>query len=293
MNSDASRIRPPQVAAAATVVASLEANEDVAASLNMIVSRLRDVLGADGVTVELEHERSLVTCYASGHARRWLGRRSPLIASLGGICFSRGEATMSGDVQKDRRFSDLSGTEPEVRSMISVPIQLNGMPVGLVRILSGTRAFFSGRDLVVARLVGSSIRRVLMHELRESPDAGAPHTLQVIEALWSLRDRRRSQKRLAGEEGYEVSMVTLNITGYLTSEILGHVSMLVRSSDHCLREDAGTYSIVMPGTTAEEAEIAGARIRRELEVFAVAADDDIHVSYEVRTLLPAHEAKTA
>lgn len=291
MNRDLARIRPPQVAAAASVIAALEPGADVAAALDLIVSRLRDVTGADGVVVELQQEEALICCYASGLTRRWLGRKRPLAGSLGGACFLSDEALLTGSVKADRRFSGSAASEAEVRSMISVPLHLTGPSVGIVRIMSGSESFFSGHDLVVARLVTASIRRLLMHELREEPDI--PHSYKIVEALWSLRDRRRSQKRLAGDPDYEVSMVVCNISGYLTSEILGHVSMLVRSSDHCIQEDAGTYAIVMPGTTAEEAMIAAARIRRELEAFAAAAEDDIKVTCEIRSLLPAREAQTA
>ena len=293
MNRDVSRIRPPQVAAAATVVASLQPNEDVVASMNMIVSRLRDVTRADGVVVELAHEGSLVCCYASGPARRWLGRRTDIEGSLGGVCFARDEPMMSGKVGEDRRFSAAAGNEPEVCSMISIPLQITGPSVGVVRLLSRNKSFFTGHDLIVARLVSASIRRVLMHELREHPESDAPKDDRVVEALWSLRDRRRAQQRLGTDDSYEVSMLTLDITGYLTSEILGHVSMLVRSTDQCLRQDAGTYAIVMPGTAAEDAMVVGARIKRELESFAAAADDVIQVTFEVRTLLPARRSETA
>lgn len=293
MNRDVSRIRPPQVAAAASVIAALQGSEDVVASMNMIVSRLRDVTGADGVVVELVHEASLICCYASGPARRWLGRRTAIETSLSGVCFTYDEPVMSGKVADDRRFSAAAGTEPEVRSMISIPLQITGPSVGVVRLLSGSEGFFTGHDLVVARLVAASVRRLLMHELREHPEPGAPKSDRVTEALWSLRDRRRAQQRLGMDDSYEVSMLTFNIDGYLTSEILGHVSMLVRSTDQCLRQDAGTYAIVMPGTTTEDAMVVGARIKRELESFAAAADDAIQVTFEVRTLLAARRSETA
>ena len=293
MNRDVGRIRPPEVAAAATVLAALQPNEEVSAALNLVVSRLREVTRADGVVVELHHEGQLVCCYASGHARRWLGRRSPIEGSVGGDCFSRDEPLMSGRVPKDRRFSGSTSSEPEVRSMISIPLQVTGPSVGVVRLLSGTESFFSGHDLVVARLVSASIRRLLVHELREHPEPDAAKSDRVVEALWSLRDRRRSQQRLGQDDEYEVSMLICNITGYLTSEILGHVSILVRDTDHCMRQDAGTYAIVMPGTTADEALVAGARIQKELVAFAAAADDEISVSYEVRTLRAARRSRSA
>ena len=294
MNRDVARIRPPEVAAAATVVAALQPNEEVSAALNLVVSRLREVTHADGAVVELHHDGELVCCYASGHARRWLGRPSPIEGSVGGDCFSRDEPLMSGRVPQDRRFADSAASEPEVRSMISIPLQVTGPSVGVVRLLSGTESFFSGHDLVVARLVSASIRRLLMHELREHPEPeGAIRGDRVVEALWSLRNRRRSQQRLGQDEGYEVSMLICNITGYLTSEILGHVAMLVRDTDHCMRQDAGTYAIVMPGTTAEQALVVGARIQKELVAFAAAADDEISVSYEVRTLRAARGTQTA
>ena len=293
MNRDVSRIRPPQVAAAATVVAALGSSEDVVASMNVMVSRLRDVTQADGVVVELVHEGELVCCYASGPARRWLGRRTAIEGSLGGQCFIRDEPMMSGKVAHDRRLAAAAHTEPEVASMISIPLQITRPTVGIVRLLSRKESFFTGHDLVVARLVSASMRRVLMHELREHPEPDAPKSDRVVEALWSLRDRRRAQQRLGTDESYEVTMLTFNITGYLTSEILGHVSMLVRNTDQCLRQDAGSYAIVMPGTTAEDAMVAGARIKRELESFAAAADDVIQVTFEVRSLLPARRSETA
>ena len=293
MKRDVGRIGPPEVAAAATVVTALQPDEEVSAALDMVVSRLREVTEADGVVVELRQDDQMVCCYASGHARRWLGRRVAIDSSIGGDCFNRDEPLMSGRVQEDRRFSGSASSEPEVRSMVSIPLQVTGPSVGVVRLLSGTDGSFSGHDLVVARLVAASIRRLLVHELRDHPEPDAPKSDRVVEALWSLRDRRRSQQRLGQDDDYEVSMLICSISGYLTSEILGHVSMLVRETDHCMRQDAGTYAIVMPGTTADEALVAGARIQKELVAFAAAADDRISVSYEVRTLREARRTRSA
>ena len=74
METTIENVSPPQVAAVAGVIADSRDKGDMSQTLEVMVSRLRDLLGADGVTVELEQDGSLVCCYASGHARRWLGR---------------------------------------------------------------------------------------------------------------------------------------------------------------------------------------------------------------------------
>ena len=174
--------------------------------------------------------------------------------------------------------------------MLSVPLQVTGDTVGIVRVMSGTKNFFVDDDLVVCRLVGSAIRRLLVHAVREQE--GGHSTVDFIsrEGLWAMRDRRRAEQR-QGSDRYAVSLVSLEITGYLTSEILGHVSMLVRATDECFQKDAGTYAIVMPGTTVEEAQVAGARIKQELEAFARNAADDITVEIHVEALETRQDAR--
>lgn len=285
MERDLSRIRPPHVAAVAAVIADASKQDHLPSALDLIVSRLRDVIGADGVTVELEQDESLICCFAGGHARRWLRRQVPVAGSLAGLCFGASEALMSADVRRDRRIGGRNAAEPEVRAMISVPLQLHGTTVGVLRALSGFSDSFSGHHLVICRLAAAAIQRILMQELRRTSTHLEDPARLVTTGLWALRDRRKAQVARAGEPGYQVSVVTLEISGYLTSEILGHVSILVRSTDQCLRQDAGTYSVVMPGTTTEEATIAAARIKRELEVFAQASGDKVAVDFKVEALL--------
>lgn len=291
MERGISRIRPRQVAAVAALIADASPARDIPSTLDLMTSRLRDVLGADGVTVELERDRSLICCYASGHARRWLGREEAVAGSLAGLCYAASEALLSGDVARDKRLAARSECEPEVHSLICIPLRLDGAIVGVLRALSGTKGFFSGSDLVVCRLTAAAMQRILMHELWHEQK----HSLDRITTagLWALRDRRKSQVARAGEPGYQVSVIRLEISGYLTSEILGHVSMLVRSTDQCLREDAGTYSVIMPGTSPEDAESAGRRLRRELEAFANAAGDSISVDCHVELLLPQDDRQIA
>lgn len=287
MEQAMSRIHPPQVAAVAAVIADARKQDDIPSALDLMVSRLRDVLGADGVTVELEQDGSLICCYASGQARRLLRREVPVAGSLAGLCFAASEPLMTADVRRDRRMAGRNGPEPEVRSMISVPLQLHGSTVGVLRAVAGMSDFFDGHDRVVCKLTAAAIQRMLMHELRHAQrGARSPQSL-VTNGLWALRDRRKSQVVRAGEPGYEVSMVRLEISGYLTSEILGHVSFLVRSTDQCLREDAGAYSVVMPGTSADDAASAARRIKRELEAFASASGDAVSVEFQVTKLVGA------
>lgn len=285
MDRDISRIRPLQVAVAAAVIAEARDQDHIPSALDLMVSRLRDALGADGVTIELEQDGSLICCYASGHARRWLRRRVALVGSLAGLCFAASEPLMSGDVRRDRRIGDRKASEPEVRSMISVPLKLHGSTIGVLRVLGGTSDAFTGHHLAVCRLAAGGIQRMLMHELRRAGKRLSGPDRLVTTGLWALRDRRRSQVARAGEPGYRVSMVRLEIGGYLTSEILGHVSILVRATDQCLREDAGTYSVIMPGTSTEEATVAARRIKEELEAFAEAAGDKIAVDFSVEALI--------
>lgn len=290
METTIENVSPPQVAAVAGVIADSRDKGDMSQTLEVMVSRLRDLLGADGVTVELEQDGSLVCCYASGHARRWLGRSVPVKGSLAGACYGIDEAVVSRNVRRDPRFASKAKKEPDVRSMISVPLQITGDTVGVVRLLSGTKNFFADDDIVVCKLVTSAIRRILVHALRE--EEGGQATVEYItrQGLWSLRDRRRSERR-SGVNPDAVSVVTLEIKGYLSSEILGHVSMLVRATDECFQQDAGTYAIVMPGTTIEEAETAARRLKRELEAYATNAEDHITIDTHVRALTTNDETR--
>lgn len=283
MERGISRIRPRQVAAVAGLIADASEGKDVPTTLDLMASRLREVLQADGIAVELERDSSLVCCYASGHSRRWLGRDEPVAGSLAGLCYGASEPLLTSDVSRDRRLAARAGSEPEVHSLISVPLRLHGAIVGVLRALSGTPRAFSGEHLVICRLTGAAMQRVLMHELWHEQKHGLDRLTTA--GLWALRDRRKRQVRRAGEPGYQVSVVRLEISGYLSSEVLGHVSMLVRSTDQCLREDAGAYSVIMPGTSPEDAENAARRIKRELESFAAAAGDSVTIECHVESVI--------
>jgi hypothetical protein len=93
-------------------------------------------------------------------------------------------------------------------------------------------------------------------------------------------DRRKVELRQAERYGYPVTILLCRLTGYVTGEILGRLSSLVRSTDECFRLDAAEFAIMMPGASLPDAEKAAGRLATEVEK----TGQGVGVEWEVRPL---------
>ena len=277
-------ISQDQLAVVGSLVADASSSGGLAEAFRIFTEGLVGLVGADRVLVHLEQDGRLIACYADEGSVDRLGTEAPVEGSVAGACYRAGGPVMSEDLARDRRFDDLE-LDPAECSLIAVPLHLEGPPIGVIRVTSMEPGRFRGADLTLTRLVVAAMRKTLLAALRaERESLGIKERRFATEGVWALRDRRKIHLRRAAAEGNLVSLVRYELRGYLTADIVHHISGVVRSSDHVFQDDAGAFTMILTGAGAADAEIVARRVTCELEKLAELAGDRLEVSWQVTEL---------
>ena len=272
------------LARVAAVVADASSCPELPDALRRSVEGFVELTGADRAVVLLENEDNLVACYADSGSEHLLAREMSVDGSLEGACFRAGRPLISHDVTRDGRFEGMGPAADEL-SLIAIPLHLEGPPIGLVRITSSESGRFQGRDLLAARLLVAATRKLLLQSLRAEREALGFYDKEFANVgVWALRDRRTAQLRRKNMQGPAVTLVRYDIRGYLTADIVHHIAAVVRSSDHVFQDDAGTFTLILTGTSAPDAEMVALRVKAEIERLAEMGGDPVQVDWKVTEL---------
>lgn len=281
-------ISPDQLGRVAALVADASGSGGIPQALATFMQGVAALTGADRAALSLEQEGRLVTCYADQGSGHLLASEVLVEGSVEGACYRSGAPVLSDDLARDRRFEAL-GPAADERSLIAIPLHLEGPPIGLVRLSSIETARFGGKELTVARLVVAALRKLLLQGLRAEREAlGFRDRDFATAGVWALRDRRKVQLQRSGQSETAVTLVRYDIRGYLTSEIVQYISTAVRSGDHVFQDDAGTFTLILTGTVAADAELVARRVKAEIERLAEVGGDPIEVAWKVTEL--GHDA---
>ena len=272
------------LARVAAVVADASSCPELPDALRRSVEGFVELTGADRAVVLLEKSDKLVACYTDAGSEHLLAREIPLEGSLEGVCFRAGRPLLSHDVTRDSRFHGTDHPGDEL-SLIAIPLHLEGPPVGLVRITSSGSDSFHGYHLTAARLLVAAMRKLLLQSLRAEREALGFYDKDFANVgVWALRDRRTAQLRRKNMQSPAVTLVRYDIRGYLTADIVHHIAAVVRSSDHVFQEDAGTFTLILTGTSAPDAEMVALRVKAEIERLAEMGGDPVQVDWKVTEL---------
>lgn len=272
------------LARVAAVIADASACSGLPDALRRLVEGFVELTEADRAVVLLENDERLVACYADAGSDHLLAHEVAVDGSLEGACFRAGRPLLSHDVTRDTRFGGMEHAADEL-SLIAIPLHLEGPPIGLVRITSLESGRFHGHDLIAARLLVAATRKLLLQSLRAEREALGFYDKDFANVgVWALRDRRTAQLRRKNMQGPAVTLVRYDIRGYLTADIVHHIAAVVRSSDHVFQDDAGTFTLILTGTSAPDAEMVALRVKAEIERLAEMGGDPVQVDWKVTEL---------
>ena len=123
----------------------------------VVAGALRAVPSAAGAVVEIRDGDCLVYRAASGAASDNVGLRLPSPVSLSWLCILTGKPQVSIDTEGDLRVDTEACQRIGARSMIVVPLSLQGNPVGVLKVFAATPAAFDNRDLLTVQLLAGPI----------------------------------------------------------------------------------------------------------------------------------------
>ena len=181
--------------------------------------------------------------------------------------------------------------------MLCVPLAHQGETIGVLKVYSPETHHFDAGDVETLEMLSALIAAQLSHanlyeaESRESRS----------DALTGLANRRAFEERLPVElarfsrSGRPLSLVLLDLDGFKgVNDRLGHpagdealreVARIIKASrvtDDPFRIGGDEFALLMPGTTAEEAEVAARRLAEAVRTAGV-GEGGIGVSFGIAT----------
>ena len=119
-------------------------------ALAFVVERVRNVTRATGAAIALE-DGSTVVCRASSGNAPAIGARLDPNSGLSGECMRTGEIVRCEDTETDPRADRLICRKLELRSIVIVPIRVQGRPAGVLEAFSPRAHAFQSSDVLLLR----------------------------------------------------------------------------------------------------------------------------------------------
>jgi diguanylate cyclase (GGDEF)-like protein len=268
---------------------------DLDATMRLIAERARELAGASAGVVELADGEDMVYRVATGEATPFLGVRIGRAGSLSGLCIAEGRVLCSDDTEADPRVDREACHRVNARSMLCVPLQHRGETVGVLKVYSGEPNMFGDGAAETLELLSELIAAHMSHaSLFAAEVHGGRH-----DALTGLLNRRAYEERLpveiarANRYAGPLSLCLIDLDGFKAiNDTLGHpagdqalrqVAALIdesRLADDGFRIGGDEFALLMPKTCREDAEVAAARLCREIAEIGM-SDGSLGASFGV------------
>ncbi len=217
------------------VSVALNAMSDTAQLLDYIARTTTDVLGCEAASILLLDETTGALRFeaATGEAGRALvGTEVPLQGSLVGSVF-RENRILHASAADARRYRDADdATGFATRSMLAVPMRVDGRPVGVLQALNPTAGPFDGAD-AEALLIVASQAAVAIRNARHEADLQRAHA--------RLADLDRLKTNFMSIASHELRTPITAVRGFgqiLAEEVRGelhqHATAVVRAGDRMM-----------------------------------------------------------
>ncbi len=132
-------------------------------ALAFVVERVRNVTRATGAAIALE-DGSAVVCRASSGNAPAIGARLDPNSGLSGECMRSGEIVRCEDTETDPRADRLICRKLELRSIVIVPIRVQGRPAGVLEAFSSRAHAFQSSDVLLLRRVTDLVAGIAVRQ---------------------------------------------------------------------------------------------------------------------------------
>jgi diguanylate cyclase (GGDEF)-like protein len=247
--------------------------------MQLIAERAQQLTRASAGVIELAEGEEMVYAVTSGEATPYLGTRLQKQTSLSGRCVIESRVLRSDDTRDDERVDAEACRRVDAGSMICVPLAHRNETVGVLKVYAPLPHHFGEADVETLELLSELIAAHLSHaNLYEAESRQSRH-----DALTGLLNRRAFEERLpvelarASRQEQPLALCLLDLDGFKgVNDRLGHpagdevlrgVARVLgesRVSDDCFRIGGDEFAILMPKTTAAEAQITAERIAEQL-----------------------------
>ena len=154
------------------------------AALALVVERVRNVTRATGAAIALE-DGVIVVCRASSGNAPAIGARLDPNSGLSGESIRTGEIVRCLDTETDPRAERLVCRKLELRSMVIVPVRVQGRPAGVLEAFSSRAHAFQSSDVLLLRRVADLVAGIAVRQ--PEPAASSIRGPQALMAAATLQ----------------------------------------------------------------------------------------------------------
>jgi len=193
----------------------------------LVCERTQALTQAGAAVVELAEGSDMVYRAASGFAANQLGLRLKRNGSLSGLCVQLGEIMRCDDSESDARVDRDACRKVGLRSMLVVPLQHNGVPIGVLKVMSERPNGFSDNDVRVLQLMSDLIAASMHNASKVGADQlyyEATHDAMTGLANRALfYDRLRQCLMISQRYAYQFAIVNIDLDGLKPiNDLYGH-----------------------------------------------------------------------
>jgi diguanylate cyclase (GGDEF)-like protein len=255
---------------------------DLGEVMALVVERTLDLVGADGAAIELAEGGDMVYRATSGIARSSLGLRLKRETSLSGLCVSVGETLRCDDTETDTRVDREACRRVGCRSMIVMPLEHAGTPVGVLKAVSSQCARFDAAAVELLELLSGLVSASMFFAAKYDTEAlfhKATHDAMTDLANRSLfMDRLRSAVSRCDRDKQPAGLLIVDMDGLKqTNDTFGHrigdaviiefsrrLRNAARSSDTVARLGGDEFGVILTPIESTSLPNAISRIASEL-----------------------------
>ena len=138
-------------------------NDDLPSAMTVMAEGARILTNADGGAVDLVDGGELVCTARSGTAVQQIGARLRQDSSLAGLVVHTVGPALCNDTATDPRVDKSATSVRGVRSLVIVPLSVDGQVIGVLKVVSGRPQAFADRDVanlqILVQTLSTSVKR--------------------------------------------------------------------------------------------------------------------------------------
>lgn len=171
----------------------VKAKFDVLDIMKLVTDRTLELTGATGVVIELLEGNELVYRTSTGELAGTVGTRLKVDGSFSGLCIKTNRILICTDTETDDRVDRELTDRLGIRSMVAVPLMLDGSNAGVLKVTSSRPGAFDERSVEVLELMGGVIATAMSRATQFQ--ANEALLTEKTEALTSLQEAQGELKQ--------------------------------------------------------------------------------------------------
>ncbi|MEA2141864.1 MAG: diguanylate cyclase [Solirubrobacteraceae bacterium] len=259
---------------------------DLDAVMELVVERARALTEADAAVVELVEGDNMVYAAVAGTACSHKDMRLRRATSLSGTCVATAKTLRSDDTSVDPRVDTEASARVGAGSIVCVPLRHERSVVGVLKVYSAPAHAFEDADVETLELLSGLIAAQLTH----ADDFADQYDNSRRDSLTGLGNRRAYEERLTAEcsrarrHEEPVTLCLLDLDGFKRvndehghpagDELLRQVGATLarlRAEDSAFRIGGDEFAVLLPNSSAAQAEVAIERLAAHIAARAFGA----------------------